>query len=362
MNRFQTSSRLILSALLFLLFFTYTVGFTQELVQDTLIILLSNFDTSLSTVVIDSVYDSRDEYPCFLGRYEVNKYWFIPVDLLILADQPLTENISNSFLNPGTEKTTQLELIIDHFKIAKNENSFFYPYYSLNASIHLNRIISKDSVEYIGSLLYEHIDGVPFFGGEMKDDFESLYKSWQQIFINDLSSISDSNIKKELSNLFNFRSSVNKVKNTNMHIGTDCIITPGDILVDAEIFFSNREANQFFFRSGYGIRYRNSDKSESIEFGISVDYLFYRLSQSLIFKLKSQLLLGVNRWKDYKSNEHKLYDMFIGDISLSQSLLLDPLDKSSFIIGLGISENFSYIYSRDLKVKIGLLVHLGFKL
>ena len=362
MNRFQTSSRLILSALLLLLFFTYTVGFTQELVQDTLIVSLSKLDTSLSTVVIDSVHDSREEHPSFLGRYEVNKYWFIPVDLLILSDQTLTANIKSTFSNFSSENFTRIKLVIDNFKISKNENSLFYPYYALNASIQLYKLESKDNNEYLGNLLYEQIEGVPFFGNEIKDGFESVYESWKRKLVKDLSNISDPDKKNKLSNLYNFRNTRYNGKLTNMHIGTSFIITPEDVILDAEIFFSNREANQFFFRSGYGIRYRNSDKSESIEFGISVDYLFYRLSQSLIFKLKSQLLLGVNRWKDYKSNEHKLYDMFIGDISFSQSLLLDPLDKSSFIIGLGISEDFSYIYSRDLKFNVGILMHLGLKL
>ena len=133
-------------------------------------------------------------------------------------------------------------------------------------------------------------------------------------------------------------------------------------LIDAEIYFSNREARNWFYRNGYGIRYRDSDTFESIEFGLSVDYLHYRINPHLILKLKSQIFLGANNWKDYKTYEHDFYDAFIGDLTFSQSLLYNPLDKSSLILGIGLSEDFTYIYSKNFRIHAGILFHFGIKL
>jgi hypothetical protein len=148
-----------------------------------------------------------------------------------------------------------------------------------------------------------------------------------------------------------------------MLIGFDGMLGSNDNLLDNEIYFSHREAGKRFFRSGgYNIRYRNANDFESIEFGLSNDYLFYRLSPKLLLQGKSQIMFGLNRWKDIQTTKHKLYDAVILDYSMSQSLVFNPLDKRSILFGIGLMENIFYVYSKDFQFQAGPLLHLGIKL
>jgi hypothetical protein len=73
-------------------------------------------------------------------------------------------------------------------------------------------------------------------------------------------------------------------------------------------------------------------------------------------------MIGVNRWKDYQTYDHKLYDAIILDFALNQKVIFNPLDRNSLLVGFGISEDLSYIYSRGLNLQFGFLISLGLKL
>ncbi len=77
-------------------------------------------------------------------------------------------------------------------------------------------------------------------------------------------------------------------------------------------------------------------------------YLFYRFHQNFVFREKSQLMFGLNRWKDIEPVDHKIYDAFIIDYSLSQGLIYSPLDKRSLVFGIGVQENLYCISSRKI--------------
>jgi len=128
------------------------------------------------------------------------------------------------------------------------------------------------------------------------------------------------------------------------------------------IFHTEKRTNGFFAAGGYNLRYRTSKDFESIEFGLSTDYLFYRFLQNFVFRGKSQLMFGLNRWKDIETVDHKIYDTFIVDYFLSQGLIYNPLDKRSLVFGIGIQENLYFIYSKDFKFQPGLLIHFSVKL
>jgi hypothetical protein len=147
-----------------------------------------------------------------------------------------------------------------------------------------------------------------------------------------------------------------------MVAGLDFSVGTQGLMMDGDIFFGHREAQKRFFRSGYSVRYRYSETFESIEFGLSNDYWFYRCRPSLVFRAKSQLMYGFNRWNDVKTADHKIWDAFIINYSLSQSLIYDPLDKRSIVLGLGLVEDLYYVYSKSAQFQLGLLVNLGFKL
>ena len=73
-------------------------------------------------------------------------------------------------------------------------------------------------------------------------------------------------------------------------------------------------------------------------------------------------MLGFNKWKDLKSTNPKIWDIFLLDISFSQSLMFNPIDKQSIIVGVGFYEGVNYIYKKGVRFQPGLLIQLGFKL
>jgi hypothetical protein len=334
----------------------------QNLVQDTLTISFKETPEINIPVVIDTVIDARDENESFIGRYEVNKYWIVPVDLLIRSDDSLPSVIKKMFSNEPSSSNLHFKLLIDKFQLNKNLNSYIYPHFKLNSSIQLYRLNESKEYEFIGRLIYESTHRENFFSDDIKEGFEAVVKKWQYDFTHDLRSISHDSLLSQLPLPENYRSENVQTQWINFYSGLDYIYGLKDYLIDGEIYFSDREARKLFYRNGYGIRYRNSDTFESIEFGLSVDYLQYRINPRLIFKLKSQIFIGVNNWKDYKTYEHEIYDAFIGDLGFSQSLVYNPLDKNAFIFGIGIAEDITYIYSKDFRIHAGLLFHLGIKL
>ncbi len=338
--------------------------FAQKFVQDTLIVSLAELDSiNPIPVTIDSVIDRREEHPSLIGRYEKNKYIFVPIDVLICTEKSLNEEITESLGVKSLEKSkVHLDLVIDEFSVTKKTNSRIYPHYLLNAAIDLYTKSDRGLSEYIGQLLYENTSRKPMFRDKLKNGFESVIKKWQRELNQDLEHISKDISLQHLSKLENFRSEVYTGKRTNLFSGIDFVIFHDGWISDYEVYFSHREAKKKFHRNGYNIRYRNADKYSSIEYGLTDDNMFNRRSDNWLFRVKSQMFFGVNKWKDIDSAEHKIYDALIFDVSMSQSLLFNPIDKKSFILGAGLVENLYYIYSKGFSFQLGLSIHLGIKL
>jgi hypothetical protein len=148
--------------------------------------------------------------------------------------------------------------------------------------------------------LYELNRRKPIFKDNLKKGFESILQSWQQEFFDDLSNIStDGNFNSQ--NLDNYRTKSYSGRPVNMLIGFEGTLGSNDNMLDTEIYFSHREARKRFFRSGgYNIRYRNTDDFESIEFGLSNDYLFYRINPNLVLNVNHKLCLVSTAGKIFK--------------------------------------------------------------
>jgi hypothetical protein len=348
---------------LFVVFFLIHLNlYAQDIFQDTLTISFKEIPEIKIPVIIDTVIDERDESESCIGIYEVDKYWIVPVDLLIQSDVPLASAIKNMFSNGLCSSKLNLKLLVEKFQLNKNSNSYIYPHYKLNSSIQLYRLKESKEYQFMGRLIYESTHREKFFSDDLKEGFEGVVKDWRYDFARDLESLSNDNLLSQDPLPENFRSENDNAKWINFCSGLDYIYGLEDYLIDGEIYFSHREAQHLFYRNGYGIRYRNSDSFESIEFGLSVDYIQYRINSRLILKFKSQLFIGANNWKDYKTYEHKLYDAIIGDLSLSQSLVFNPMDKSSILFGIGLAQDLTYIYSKGFRINLGALFHLGIKL
>ncbi len=335
----------------------------ENLIQDTLFVSFSEQnDISFLNSLIDTVIDARKLDPHYLGNYEINKYWIIPVDLLIYTEHPLSENFKNIAGQLKSKSTEKLKIVIEKFWLSKMTNSLIYPHYRIDASVQLYDMSSQLQPAMKGQLLYEVIYREPLFKDDLKEGFESVIRIWENDFADDLEKVTQDSFSSSDPNMTNFRKELKEIKWINLMAGIDYIFSYHERFIDGELLFSHRESRSVLFRSGYGLRYRRSEKFESIEFGSSVDYLFYRFNNNFQMQFKSQILIGVNRWKDYKTYDHKFYDAIILDFAFNQKVTFNPLDRNSLLVGFGLSEDMSYIYSRGFNIQFGFLISLGLKL
>jgi hypothetical protein len=354
---------LLILALLFCLIFRDV--YSQTLVQDSLVIYMGPVkDMTEQSFSVDTVLDHRKVPGRLIGTYEVNKYLFIPVDLMIVTDRPLREKIAQGF-SPSheDEKIMGFRISIDDFRITQKTSSVFYPRYQMNGSFRLWHYKINGDAEYIGQLVYEKIAPKPLIGDELRKGFTSVVQKWQKDWVKDLSQISQDVGSGRSPAMRHFRSGSEIGKKTNMLPGADVIVGSRWWMVDGQIYFSDREAVSSFFRSGgQTLRYRNTPDYEAIEFNLSTDRWFYRLTPKLVFRIKSSLLFGINKWKDINDTPHEIWDAVLLDYSLSQSLFFNPLDKRSVTLGAGLLQSMTYIYSQSFRFHFGFLLHFGAKL
>ncbi len=360
----RNSTKLLFVSILFKFVVSQSCLFAQAFVQDSLFISIRKSDKlSPPACVIDTILDHRGEHPHFLSNYEVNRYIFVPVDLVIVAERPLTTALFKNLQTPPVSiGLPRFRLELDEFRLQKKSNWLLYHQFVLNASFKLFKCLPDRQPEYAGQLLYESIFDKFLISGKLKNGYESAVMVLQDELAQDLSKFVAAHSSSQPPDLHNLRTIPYHGKTINLHAGVDYIVGTYGTIVDGELLFSHREARKKFIRKGYSVRYRNEKKFDAIEFGLLVDNLFYRLNHKMILKVKSQLLLGVNRWNDSERSQRKLYDALIVDYALSQSITYDPLDHRSFVIGLGLSESINYIYNRGIKLNIGLLIKAGIKL
>jgi hypothetical protein len=342
----------------------HTSLFAQKLVRDSILVSFENPHLNqVLEIPIDSIPDLRNTSPHTIGKYEVTKFLFIPVDLDIYTEKPLRREILQTLNSPANQSSLpKFRLVINEFNLSRNSGSWLFPRYLLNAAFQVYWHQS-DSTHFIGEILYEIPRRPAILGGNLKTSFGKVINKWQQNFITDLNTIANSLAAGETPRLENLRTDIYTGKSINLYSGISYIRYPNSHVIDGEMFFSHREARRWFIRTGgYQVRFRNADDFESLSFGLSRDYLFYRLNRNFVFKGKSQLMLGINRWKDIQTTNHEIYDALIFEYVLGQDIVYNVLDKSSILFGIGLQENVFYIYSKDWQFKIGFSIHLGIKL
>jgi hypothetical protein len=232
----------------------------------------------------------------------------------------------------------------------------------LDASFQIYQKTDQNGLIYRGQLLYESTIRKPLLKNKLVKGYQNVVWKWERQFIDDLSAFGTGK-SNPISVKENFRMGELPTKRLNLHIGIDVALNQSVKTVDAQVYFSHREACKWFFRSGgYHVRYRNEKNFESIEFGLSNDYLSYRIHPRWMIQAKSVIQFGINRWKNIQTVPRKLYDAFILDYAVSQTIQWNPLDKRSILIGVGVQESVNYIYSIDARFQAAILLHLGFKL
>lgn len=337
----------------------------QKFVQDSLVV---HFNTQLNQdrlpLRIDTIRDDRKLPPRTVGSYEVKKYLLIPVDLDIYTTKPLREEMME--IIPATssiQDSSGIGLVIKEFSMTKKSGGIFFTRYQLTSSFWIYWGKELDQERFIGELLYEVNCRPAFFRDKISRGFQRIVDKWQMDFVDDIHHITYSLKTGQVPRLENLRFEIYSDKYINMYNAVDWVKYRDGYATDLEIFFSHREAQRSFIRSGgYWLRYKKSSDFESIGFGLSVGNFFWRLNRIFLFKGKSQLILGINRWNDIKTTAHKIYDAFIFELILNQSITYNPLDKRSLVFGIGLQEEIFYVYSKDWRFQIGPYIHLGIKL
>lgn len=337
----------------------------QKFVRDSLVV---HFNTQLNQdklpLCIDTIRDDRNLPPRSVGSYEIKKFLLIPVDLNIYTTKPLSEEMMGMIsATLSTQDSSGIGLVIKEFSITKKPGGIFFTRYQLTSSLWIYWGKELNQERFIGELLYEVNCRPAFFRDKIRRGFQGVIDKWQLDFIDDIHHITYNLKTGQVPRLENLRFELYSDKYMNMYNAVDWVKYRDGYATDLEIFFSHREAKRRFIRSGgYRLRYKKSSDFESIGFGLSVDNFFWRLNRIFLFKGKSQMVLGVNRWNDIKTTAHKIYDAFIFEFILNQGITYNPLDKRSLVIGIGLQEEIFYIYSKDWRFQIGPYVHLGIKL
>ena len=333
---------------------------SQLYVKDSLIVHFK--DSSFippKSLSVYSVIDSRTHPGNIISVTEKKQYKYVPVDYFITLPEPLENEIKNMFIQSDNQHNYLIK--VADFKV-KKRNYFLKPGMYLNSAIWLYYNIGNDSLQFGGELLYEEAYKKFSLKTTKKEPYEQVLGNWQEHFMKDIS-ILTSNIENGTSTtLYNYRYKPYKNKPKNMYLGIDAIFGLNFYAFDGEIQFSQREVNKHFQRKAYGIRYRNENELEAIEFNLLNTHINYRLNEKYLFNAKANLFLGLNKWKDMENNDYTLYDVGMLDLSFSQRFLWNPLDKKSFIFGAGLFESINYVYHYSVRFQPGLLMYLGIKL
>lgn len=324
--------------------------------QDTLIIHLNPVlvDSIHIPAKIDSVLDLREvDNPCLLKIDEIKKYVFIPVDRHIISAKPPAQVIHRAL--PFTQDSdTCISVGIRQLEFEKQTHFFFLNRSTLSASMQFRREGHETPVIIHYESFFDRFLKSP----SLKESYQKNFESFIQNMAVDLSAYSRALPFKDNSLTDNHHDCPWNFLNS----GSDIIYNFSGYIIDGYLYFSHPEIQKITLRAGGVLRYRNEEDFESLEYKLANDFLFYRLNRIAAIRFKSQLLLGINRWKDMDHVKHELYDAMIFDLSLAQSVHYFPINRKSLLFGIGIQESVYYIYSLGFRFQTGLLLQVGLQI
>ena len=337
-----------------LLMITSAPSFAQKLVLDTLLVKCNpdSLAINLSLPRIDTVYDERGvDDPALLDWDEKKQYIFIPVDQKILAHRPVAEVIQNA-LKAGDENSGEcIRLGLAHLDFSDQKQFLFRNVFRLHASLF---VYEKDKA--VGELVYRCQSPRWFRGLKIRRRYQSLIGELVRRIGSDLNGKNSIAIQ----NLANCRMISKQNPWMQLQAGSEMtLLTDGDFIIDGYLTFVYPEIRKRWIQSVGTMRYRHMDRFESIEWGLTSDWMMQRYHPDWALRFKSQLMIGINRWKDMKTYKHKLYDVFLLDLSLGQSLHYVGKNRRSITLGLGLIENVYYIHSTGIRIDAGLMIQAG---
>lgn len=338
-------------------FFSFIVpqfAICQSYIADTLVVDIQS-DTSKKFEHSVNVSDIRGEDPNFVSIYEKKKWLFFPVDQIIYTSKPLTTLFQQNF----TAQTVDLyQLDIYEFYLNHNE-SMFNRSLSLEASLQLSKVEKAGDTVLLGTFYYE--DVAKFKRNKaIEFAYSDVLKEFKTDFLYDLGAICSDSSPNFETDKYHFRKGF-PVAQKNLYISTDLFYGIGFWGFDAELWFSSPEPAQKFTRNSSMFRYLNYGNRQSVALSAGVSQFNYRVNQKWLFQNKSAFLLGFNKWTDVDEAKRTIEEIFLFQLTATQRICFNHLDKAGITFGVGLIEEFSYMIYNDPIFSVGLVLSCAYK-
>lgn len=330
---------------IFLLLHSIT-GLSQKLIQDTVFIDVEKDTVRKNSFFISNVKDFRNDKE--LSVYSIKRFIILPVDIYVFPKIPL-----DSFLTDNKSGVNNYNIEIHNFNISGRKGNFST---ALLLEARISVFENNSDSSFIGELMYQSEYKKRRIFEKQPESYANTFKVWQYEFNSDMNAISITGERSRLilPNLFYQE----KIKNQYLNINISSAAGNNWWLIDAELYFSPPEIKKRTIYVANIFRYQNHPQFESFAYGWKSEHLQYRFNNILALDASSNILLGVNKWKNREEETHGLEQLFNLNISFTQAVCIKPLNKH-FYGKMGIIENMFYIYDFGFKFKPGGYITVG---
>ena len=346
---------------LFSLFITFCLLWSsqvwgQKFLSDTVFIDFHP-DTliTIGNIGIRKISDQRKEDPRFIRYYTQTRYLLFPVDEEMLLHKPLSE----AFIQDVAPdyKTESDSLVIKKFRVEKQS-------YRFSSSTVLTADIllytrTGDSVNYKGTFFYDYVYQPEKKKETVSEITENLLSKWHTQFKLDMLGIKAAGVEEQAGNLNFIRDPA--VKSLYLNSLATTFVGLNWWGVQGELYFTRPETDRTNRIQSTLVRYQNNKLYQSFAFGRKAEHINNRLNKNLSFDADLNILLGLCKWKNVRTEKPTLYQVFDINLSSIQTLEYNPVNQNSFLFRIGLIENLQYVVKRSPQFQYGLVLSAGYK-
>lgn len=328
----------------------------QKWVADTIVVELSDGNNAPAPFRLKNIVDSRGVHPAFISVYEQKKWLVFPVDQIVYISSPLSKILEGRFTN-DTLEGLDFNVDIKEYCV-KNNTSIGARSLSLNAVVELSKN-NGAATSFLGTFYYS--DNVKQKKREsLSDGYQALFNEWANRFTSDVIGVNNGLDELMSESYYHFRRGQPAIKK-NFYVETEFFGGLNFWGIDAALWFSEPESERMFNRSTGLMRYVEHPDFRAIAFGSSIPLWNFRFTDKSLFSHKVAFLLGVNNWKDMDTVDHKLEEILYVNMSFTQRINFNQIDRSGFVFGVGLMEDIHYVVYHKPKIKIALALNLAYK-
>ena len=341
--------------LIFCLIFPF-ISNGQKWVADSITVGFGTTDTIAGTFNIVEATDLRSDNHRLLSVYEQKKALFFPVDQLVKTKTTLSDALLQRF-NSNTNNGPDFGVTIHEFYI-KNSTAGSKRNLTLFSTIELAKFDEKDT-SFLGTFYYEQ-SFIQKKKLPVQLGYGTLIDKWSKNFTSDVLVINQGLTDVVGDQLYHFRQEKRAVRK-NFYTGIEFFAGLDFWGFDGELWFSEPEGSRIFNRSIGVMRYVNHPDVQAIAIGRNVRLWNYRISEKWLFTHKLAMLIGFNNWKNMSTVAHKLEEIPYFNVSFSQSINSNQLDRSGLVVGIGLMEDVHYIIYHKPKLNVGISLNCAYK-